>query len=66
VIVKSSLTIYIPSNVMVAWAVLDCNGELVSLLLTQPFGIYHFFVSRLDFYSILTYVNKGASACAYK
>ena len=50
---------------MVAWAVWNCNRELVSLLLTQPFGIYYFLVSLLDFYSIFTYVNKGACACAY-
>ena len=30
--------IYISSNVMVAWAVWDCNRELVSLLLTQQKG----------------------------
>jgi len=38
---------------MVAWAVWDCNSnrELVSLLLTRPFGIYHFLF--LDLISIL-------------
>jgi len=49
---------------MVAWAVWDYNRELVSLLLTQPFGIYHFFLF-FDLISILFWhVNKGACACA--
>ena len=60
----SIATIYISSNVMVAWAVWDCNRELVSLLLTQPFGIYHFFSFFYLISIVFTYVNKGACACA--
>jgi len=37
------------SNVLVAWAVWACNRELVSLLLTQPFGmlLFRFYLIRI-------------------
>jgi len=44
---------------MVAWAVLDCNGKLVSLLLTTLLFVFTWFLSHRFWH-----VNKGACACA--